>query len=198
MMRFDRMTLGKQQKGERKMKKKINSFIYTFGKFGKGWREILDTDNPNLYSHGRYPTKITADDLPKDYLKIHSRVIWYMTGFIKTSGVKDIKYRWTKVNHLFKDDYIYLSYHGAISKKVDDYGFEDYADYDVRVCGNDIIDIVLWVEKYSGIDTTEVREEIEKKRVWLRDNKKEYYNDFVGEDKDIFELWLEKGYVTKP
>lgn len=51
------------------MKKRINSLIYTFGKFGKGWREILDTDNPNLYSHGRYPTKITADDLPKDYLK---------------------------------------------------------------------------------------------------------------------------------
>lgn len=97
-------------------KKKINSNIYTFGKFGKGFREILDTDNPYLYSHGRYPTKITADDLPEDYLEIHSRVIWYMTGFIKTSGVKEIKYTWMKENHLFKDDYVYLSYSKPIRK----------------------------------------------------------------------------------
>lgn len=180
------------------MKKKIASFIYTLGKFGKKHREILDTGNPNLYSHGVYPTKITEEDLPEDYLKIESRVIWYMTGFIKTSGVKDIKYRWVKENHLFKDDYIYLSYHDPISKQTDKYGFTDYTDYDLCVCGNDIIEIVLWVEKYSGIDTGEVRREIEAKRVWLRDNEKDYYNQFVKEDKDIFDLWLEKGYVIKP
>ena len=179
-------------------KKRINSFIYTLGKFGKEWREILDTDNPNLYARGRYPTKITVDDLPEDYLKIHSRALWYMIGFIKTSGVKDIKYSWVKENHLFKDDYIYLSYHGPISQQTDKYGFTNFTDYDVCVCGNDIVDIVLWVEKYSGIDTTEVRKEIEKKRVWLRDNEEEYYQEFVKEDKDIFELWMEKGYVVKP
>lgn len=179
-------------------KKRINSNIYTFGKFGKGFREILDTDNPYLYSHGRYPTKITADDLPEDYLEIHSRVIWYMTGFIKTSGVKDIKYTWMKENHLFKDDYVYLSYSKPIKEVKSKYGFIDYADYDICVCGNDIVDIVLWVEKYSDIDTTEVRKEIEAKRVWLRDNEEDYYKQYVREDKDIFELWLEKGYVKKP
>ena len=179
-------------------KKRINSYVYTYGKFGKRLREILDTDNPNLYAQGVYPTKITAYDLPEDYLKIHSRVIWYMTGFVKTSGVKDIKYSWAKFNHLFKDDYIYLSYHGPISQETDQYGFSHYTDYDVCVCGNDIVNIVLWVEKYSGIDTTEVRKEIEKKRVWLRDNEQEYYEQYVKEDKDIFELWLEKGYVVKP
>ena len=35
----------------------------------------------------------------------------------------------------------------------------------------------------------------EEKRVWLRDNEPEYYAEFVGEDKDIFTLWKEKGYI---
>lgn len=56
-------------------KPRINSFIYTYGKFGKGFREILDTENKFLYSHGRYPTKIVAEDLPEDYIKIHSRTL---------------------------------------------------------------------------------------------------------------------------
>ena len=51
-------------------KPRINSFIYTYGKFGKGLRETLDTENKFLYSHGRYPTKIVAEDLPEDYIKI--------------------------------------------------------------------------------------------------------------------------------
>ena len=83
------------------MTKRIRSYIYTQGKFGKGFRETLDTENKFLYSHGLYPTKITAGDLPEDYFKIHSRVIWYMTGYLKTSGIVDIQYRWTKINHLF-------------------------------------------------------------------------------------------------
>lgn len=179
-------------------KARINSYIYTCGKFGKGYREILDTKNPNLYSHGRYPTKITADDLPEDYLKIRSRATWYMDGYIKTSGVKDIKYSWIKENHLFKDDYIYLSYDKPIKTVLTEYGFKDYADYDLCICGNDIPQIVLWVEKYSGIDTTEVRSGIEAKRVWLRDNEVDFYKETVGEDRDIFELWIEKGYIHVP
>lgn len=179
-------------------KKKINSFIYTCGKFGKRCREILDTDNPNLYAQGRYPTKINANDLPDDYLEIQSRTLWYMTGFIKTSGVKDVKYSWVKENHLFKDDYIYLSYNGPILKETDKYGITDFKNYDVCVCGNDIVNIVLWIEKYSDIDTTEIRKQIEAKRIWLRDNEKDYYEETVKEDKDIFELWLGKGYVIKP
>lgn len=173
------------------MKKRINSVIYTQGKFGKGWRETCDTENQFLYSHGRYPTKITAED----YLKIHSRVIWYMHGYLKTSGIVDMKYTWMKENHLFKDDYIYISYKEPLHAEVNSWGFIKYTNYDVCVCGNDIVDIVLAAEKYSGFDTTEVRAEIEKKRVWLRDNEPEEYAHAVGEDEDIFTLWKRKGYV---
>ncbi|MCR4611237.1 MAG: hypothetical protein K5644_04995 [Lachnospiraceae bacterium] len=177
------------------MKKRIKSTIYTEGKFGKGWREICDIDNPYLYSHGRYPTKITAADLPEDYLRIHSRVIWYMYGYIKTSGIVDMGYTWMKENHLFKDDYIFISYKEKLKTKVDKWGFKDYINYDLCVCGNDIIKIVLAAEKYSDVDTSEVRKEIEKKRIWLRDNEPEEYDRMVGEDEDIFILWKKKGYI---
>ena len=177
------------------MKKRINSFIYTNGKFGKGWRETCDTDNEFLYSHGRYPTKITADDLPEDYLKINSRAIWYMDGYLKTSGIVDMKYTWVKENHLFKDDYIYISYKEPLCAEANRRVYLHYTNYDVCVCGNDIVDIVLAAEKYSGFDTAEVRAEIEKKRVWLRDNEPEEYARAVDEDEDIFTLWKKKGYI---
>lgn len=175
--------------------KRIGVNVYTQGKFGKAFREILDTENPFLYSDGRYPTKLTAADLPEDYIEIHSRVIWYMKGFLKTAGITDLKYRWVRENHLFKDDYIYISYHGPLRETTNHWGFKNYEGYDVCVCGNDIVDIVLAAEKYSGFDTSEVRAEIEKKRVWLRDNEPEYYKDCRLDDRDIFEQWKEKGYI---
>lgn len=179
--------------------KKIGAYLYTIGKFGKGYREVINTDYPFLYSGGVYPTKLTVSDLPDDYIPIHSRVIWYMRGFLRTSGITDMKYTYVKENHLFKDDYIYISYHGKI-KKVDEtdgiFKIIDYVDYDVCVCGNDIVDIVLAAEKYSGFDTVEVRKGIEEKRVWLRDNEPDYYERYVGEDEDIFTLWHRKGYVA--
>ena len=180
------------------MKKRINSYIYTLGKFGKGYREIADTDNPYLYSWGRYPTKIKEEDLPEDFLKIRSRSLWYMFGYIKTSGIVDIGYTWCKENHLFKDDYIYISYNNKLVKHTDKYGLVDYDNYDICISGNDIVRIVLWAEKYSKVNTKKVRKEIENKRVWLKNNEKEYYKECVGEDKNIFDLWIEKGYIKLP
>ena len=92
------------------MKKRISSPIYTRGKYGVYFRKILDTDNECLYSKGVYPTKIKREDLPEDYVEIRSRTLWYLTGYLKTSGIVDMKYEMCKVNHLFKDDYLYISY----------------------------------------------------------------------------------------
>ena len=75
------------------------------------------------------------------------------------------------------------------------WGYVDIVDYDICICGNDIIDIVLAAEKYSGIDTSSVRARIEEKRIWLRDNEPDEYQMAVGEDTDIFTLWIRKGYI---
>lgn len=118
-----------------------------------------------------------------------------MKGYLRTSGIVDMKYTWVRENHLFKDDYIYISYHGPLKEVTSRWGFRDIEDYDICVCGNDIIDIVLAAEKHSSFDTSGVRTEIEIKRVWLRDNEPEYYKDCKLEDRDIFAQWIEKGYV---
>ena len=182
--------MGRYYKGKR-----IGANIYTQGKFGKGHHQIAGTENPFLYSDGRYLTKLTADDLPEDYVKIQSRTIWYLKGYLRTSGIVDMAYTWVKENHLFKDDYIYISYHGPLMEVSSQWGYKDIEGYDVCVCGNDIIGIVLAAEKYSGFDTSEVRAEIEKKRVWLRDNEPDYYKECRLDDRDIFEQWKEKGYI---
>ncbi len=179
------------------MAKRIVASVYTRGKFGRRWRQTLDTSNPYLYSHGRYPTKILREDLPEDYIEFRSRVIWYMTGYLKMSGIVDMDYTWIGENHLFKDDYVYISYSEPLKEELTKWGYRDIVDYDVCVCGNDIVDIVLAAEKYSGFDTSAVRARIEEKRVWLRDNEPDFYARYVGEDKDIFSLWIERGYVDK-
>ena len=99
--------------------KKINPYFYTQGKFGKRFRETVDTNNEYLYSRGHYPTKIKEEDLPEDYIEFRSRVIWYMIGYLKTSGVVDMDYKALKINHLFKDDYLYISYKEKLIKIID-------------------------------------------------------------------------------
>ena len=178
------------------MKKKIAADFYTKGKFGKRIRETVDTGNPFLYSYGRYKTKITEEDLPEYYIPIHCRNIWYMQGFLKISGIVDMDYTYRKENHLFKDDYIYISYFEKLKWEKNSWGFRDCINYDVCIDGNDIIEIVLAAEKYSGFDTREVRKKIEEKRIWLRDNEHDYYEMAVGEDRDLFELFISTGYVN--
>lgn len=178
-------------------KKRVVAAIYTHGKFGNHIRETLDTGNPYLYSGGTYPTKLTDADMPEWYIPIHSRSIWYMTGFLRTSGIVDMDYTYCKENHLFKDDYIYISYKEKLRTEKNRWGFDNYVNADVHISGNDIVNIVLAAEKYSGFDTKEVRRKIEEKRVWLRENEPWEYKAAVGEDEDIFTLWTRRGYILE-
>ena len=72
---------------------------------------------------------------------------------------------------------------------------KEYTNYDVCISGDDIINIVLAAEKYSGFNAEKVRAKIEEKRVCLRNNGPDEYESAVGEDRDIFELMIEHGYV---
>lgn len=170
--------------------KRIKALCYTKGHFGKGIREIVDTDNECLYSMGRYPTKIKKEDLPEDYIEFRSRVIWYMTGYLKTSGVVDIDYKAMKINHLFKDDYLYISYKEKLKTKENEWGSFDYTNYDITVCGNSIVPILLYIEKYSNFNIERVKKQIYDKIKWLKENCEFEYNQFFGDkDIDIFEYY---------
>lgn len=171
--------------------KQLKSNWYTRGKFGNKWRETLDRENEYLYSKGRYPTKIKKEDLPKDYTEFQSRVIWYMTGYLKTSGIVDIDYKYTKINHLFKDDYLYISYDEKLKKEKNRFGSMKIVNYDFCVCGEDIIPILFEIEKNSRVDTTKVRNKIKEKFEWWKENEQDDYKRFFGgkEIKDIFEYY---------
>lgn len=172
------------------MRKRFNSPLYTEGRFGKRHREILDEENQYLYSKGMYPTKIKKEDLPKDYIRILSRTHWYLWGYLKTSGIVDIKYKMCKINHLFKDDYLYISYHEPLRKEEIIRGYSDYVNDDVCICGSDIISVLLAAEKYSGYDISQIKKEIEEKRIWYKENcSEEYYRQFGNEDVDLFEVY---------
>ena len=170
--------------------KRLNALFYTKGKFGKNIRETLDKDNEYLYSEGKYPTKIKKEDLPDDYIEFRSRAIWYMTGYIKTSGVVDVSYKAMKINHLFKDDYLYISYHEKLKSEKNELGFEDYINYDLVVCGNDIVRILLAIEKNSKVDIEHIKEKIYDKFYWWKDNCSDDYKRCFGEKEvDVFEIF---------
>lgn len=73
--------------------------------------------------------------------------------------------------------------------KKNSFGAYDYINYDICICGNDIIPVVLGVEKYSNININEIKLQIEDKIEWYR---KEYNEDYIrmfGSKKiDIFKM----------
>lgn len=174
--------------------KKICSDWYTRGKFGRQTREIIDKENEFLYAKGLYPTKIKKEELPKDYVEFKSRTIWYMTGYLKTSNVKDLYYSYIKENHLFKDDYLYISYDKKIEKVKNRYGNEEIRYFDFFLCGNDIIDVLFSIEKNSDIDTTNIRNKIKEKFEWWKENETEDYKRWSNGKNidDIFEYYRKK------
>ena len=122
--------------------KKIKSKLYTKGKFGKRIRETLYTDTECLYEEGRRKSNIKEEDLSEDYVKIHSRTLWYMFGYVKLSDVKFVYCTTVHENHYRKDDYIYISYDSEITEEKDEYGFMNVMGYDYCFCGNGIEDII--------------------------------------------------------
>lgn len=71
-------------------------------------RLIERSEDGTLFSKGHYPTKITADMLPEYYMKARVHKLW---GFVRTKGVVGLHYRPnTWVNHLFRDDILFVSF----------------------------------------------------------------------------------------
>lgn len=171
--------------------KKIMSNWYTRGKLDRKTWKLEDQENEFWYSEGKYITKIKEIDLPKDYIKIRSRTIWYLTGYLRTSGVKDLYYTYIKENHLFKDDYLYISYDKKIEGITGKYGNDEVRNFDFFICGGDIIKVLFAIEKNSDIDTTEIRNKIKEKFEWWKENEQEDYKRSFGGKKidDIFEYY---------
>lgn len=172
------------------MEKQLDAYLYTKGMYGD--RHLMDYDEETefLYAKGKKRTNIRKEDLTEDYIEFSSGTIGYRTGYIKTSEITDMKYVPRMNNHLFRDDYLFISYHGKITHDPFDYTYEGYPEFDMHICRYSAFRILLAAERYSGFDTSEIRKLIEEKKQWSRENHpKEYEETFGDKDVDYFEIY---------
>lgn len=170
------------------MTKKITSYVYSEQKFPtlKTYDKVRETNKDGyLFSKGKYLTKIKAEDLPESYVE----GTYYRTkGYLNAAGVKQMVYvpnMW--INHMFKDDYLYVSYDKEIIEKVGTFGGKDYDGYDIVIRGFNIISFLKAAEKYSNYDISEIKEQIELKRRIFKEKHPMFYElevkneDFFGD-----------------
>lgn len=146
-------------------KKKIKAPFYTIEEASV--RSCFqDTRLPNgwLYANGRNRTKITAEDLPEHYIPM---TVSKVDGYISVNGIVDIIYRSNyHINHMHKDDLLYISYTTPIKKEPRVYNAHDdfdYYNYDALLWGANIIDFIEAVRKYNSYDIEPIAAEVIKK-----------------------------------
>ena len=156
------------------MGKKVNSNLYTITRLvynnEDGWH-YEELDNNRLYSKTKFPTNITIDDLPENFVKGR---YYKNQGYINAKGVKDLRYKPNYLfNHLHKDDVLYISYRGIIEEYVDSfYGYPEtaYRNFDYAIDGNNILNFILAVKKYSpDVKTDEIEKSMIKGEIVLWD-----------------------------
>ena len=154
------------------MPKKITAPWYTESK--SGWsthnHEFIECRNdPFLYSKGRYTTCITREDLPEWYAEIYLR----RKMFVSAKGITDIVYEpnFFSDNHLFKDDFLYISWSGTkIQIQDGPHSLGLYDGYDLLLWGWGVKHFVDFAIPYAEGEMREklesIKERIEQKIVW--------------------------------
>ena len=73
-----------------------------------GLSHYKDPESKTLFSQGKYPTKLTYQDLPGCFL---SGTYYGARGYLRTDSIKGLWYKpCYHTNHMFKDDFLYISY----------------------------------------------------------------------------------------
>ena len=138
-----------------------------------GW--YMESNNGLLYSLGKYKTNMTKDDLPESYLE---GMFFREHGYLQTSGVVDLVYVPNyHVNHMLRDDFLYISYSEKIKENTDieNHPYEKFTGYDTYVWGGNIINFIKYVDKYSDFDTSKIKEQIEAKKQHFKKNYPDAY-----------------------
>lgn len=167
----------------------LKTNLYTLGKFGKNLYEVIDSST--LYDRGRMKAKTKVELLSPDFCKIHCKSIWYMDGFLKTSTIKHIVYKPSFLNHILKDDTLYISYDRSIKEETDK-NLTFYKDYDFILSGSDIVRVLNSLDEYGTQnikpEVQKAKQAVNKKVDWFRQNYPEdYYRIFqTREQLDVF------------
>ena len=167
------------------MKRLANRYMCYDYKYDATLHGFVKIESPEGYllSHGKYKTKIKAEDLPEWYVYGY---YYKKHGYMSAKGIKHLAYRPQKHwNHMFKDDFLFVSYDKPITHTGD--SVYDYQGYDELMYGGIIVEFLLAAEKYSGYDITEIKAQIEDKRLWLKETFPDTYKVEVHNDKPFFE-----------
>lgn len=146
-------------------KKKISAPFYTEMRLGIV-SLFNDTRLPNgwLYANGRNRTKIRPEDLPDNYIPL---MVYKVNGYIRVDGIKDIIFKpnyW--INHMHKDDFLYISYSTPIKSDVDQFGYTRYYDYDAILWGGYIVHFIRAVRERGTYDIEPIAAEVIKKEIF--------------------------------
>lgn len=126
----------------------------------------ITDENGYLFAKGIYKTKILEKDLPKHFVKLY----WGSKyQYVSIKNIKDILYKPNYfTNHLYKDDFLYISYDKPIVKdKINNY----YLNYEIILYGYAIVDFVKVIKANNTYNVEKIEEELNKKRKWYEENK---------------------------
>jgi hypothetical protein len=157
------------------MKKRISANLYTETKMIWKNRDhiIIRNEDGTLFSQGQYKTKIFPSDLPEWFVKGR---FYKHHGYLSASGIKYLLYDPDRFsNHMFKDDFLYISYDKLIipiSRNQSVFKFDGFDEY---IWGWDIVSFLKSSERYSNYDITDIKAQIEKKRKWFETTYSEFY-----------------------
>lgn len=165
------------------MKKLSKYYSETKYVFEDGHHIRIADKNNYLFSQGQYHTKILAYDLPSYYVK--GVYYGYNVGYMSAAEIKDLLYVPNKYsNHMFKDDFLYISYSDKIVKSSDITSPPAYISEEY-VWGWNIVKMLKAAELFSNYDISSIKKQIEDKRKWFKTNYPDDYTNLVG-DIDFF------------
>lgn len=148
----------------------IRAHLYTETKMrGSGRkREMIRDPNGCLFSGGLYPTKIKPTDLPEHYIYGY---MYHQYGYISAKGVKYLIYKPNYVfdNHLFKDDFLFISYDRPIVPYNNPPIYSWFTDYGEVISGSIISKFVEAAARFSNYDVSDILLELQKKRDWYKE-----------------------------
>ena len=147
-------------------KKKISSHWYTpiKTKYHRGSFQMEELPDGCLYAQGQYATKLTEADLPEWFVEV------YLRGkrFVDVKNLADIAYKpsfWSD-NHLFKDDFLYITYKDKLRWVEEDGRISTwgrYENYDLLLWGWSIKTFVDAAVKYAEGDMLAKLKDIQKR-----------------------------------
>lgn len=148
--------------------------LYTTRRIGlQHWQ---DPESVTLFSQGKYPTKLTYWDLPPEFL---SGTYYGVHGYMRFNHIKGLWYQpCYHTNHMFRDDFLYISYHHSITSCPSPYS-SNRNEYDEFVSGYMILYFLRKVEIETFYRDPGIWHQIEEKRAWLKATYPEDYQHEV-------------------